>query len=205
MQKSRSAALKSIDRRAGHNSTQVTLLIVMFLIVALGTMAGFAMMEAEKLEDQRQVLLLELEAERAKNEALRDELKQRIEELETENRELRDIRKDVKEIRGILGGAREIKGATITAYAPLASDAVEGMCFSGDPNVTASGEPPVPGQTAAARGYEWGTRVFVPGRGVYRINDTGGGLGTDHFDLVVGTRREAMLDVGRYEERVLVW
>ena len=60
--------------------------------------------------------------------------------------------------------------------------------------------------TAAAKGYPWGTRVFVPGRGVFRINDTGGGLAREtHFDLVVESRREAMLEVGRYEERVLVW
>ena len=144
---SRNQFLKSVDRRVSHNGTQITLLIAMFLVVALGAMAGLAIMKTEKLEEKRQALLLELEVERAKNEELRDELQQRIEELELENKELRGIWEDVKEIKGILSGAREIEEATITAYAPLDPRAVAGMCFAGDPNVTASGEPPIPGET----------------------------------------------------------
>ena len=191
MQKSRSAALKSIDRRAGHNSTQVTLLIVMFLIVALGTMAGFAMMEAEKLEDQRQGLLLELEAVRAKNEALKDELLQRIEELELENHELRDIRKDVKEIRGILGGAREMEFEA-TAYTHVAVPGVADINGTGD-GITASGLPVQEGIVAVdPRVIPLGSRVWVEGFGVLIAADTGGAIRGDRLDIFMSSRGDAL-------------
>ena len=60
----------------------------------------------------------------------------------------------------------EVKRVTVTAYAPTDPKAVEGMCYSGDPNVTASGSPPVPGLTAAGgREYRFGDRVWVDGYG----------------------------------------
>ena len=37
-----------------------------------------------------------------------------------------------------------------TAYAPLDPKAKEGMCYEGDPRITASGAPVVPGVTVAA-------------------------------------------------------
>ena len=81
----------------------------------------------------------------------------------------------------------------VTAYAPLDVDAVSGVCKDNTPNVTASGEPPVPGRTAAAgRSVPFGTMVFVLGRGWYRVNDRGGAVGNDDIDVVTETRDEAL-------------
>ena len=90
----------------------------------------------------------------------------------------------------------------ITGYAPLDPNAVEGVCFSGDPSITASGEMFVPGSTAAAT-LPYGTRVFVPGFGWYTVRDRGGAITDGKLDLGFATRGEA-LRFGRQKRLVLV-
>lgn len=60
-----------------------------------------------------------------------------------------ELEKDVKELKVLLDifAEAEVKEFRVTAYAPLDPNAIEGVCYSGDPNVTASGAPPVPYQT----------------------------------------------------------
>ncbi len=88
----------------------------------------------------------------------------------------------------------------VTAYAPLDPRAEEGVCYEGEPEVTASGEPVVVGDTAAAE-LPFGTRIWIEGVGYRTITDRGGmvnrnGQGVRQVDIAVDTREEAM-KIGR--------
>ena len=122
--------------------------------------------------------------------------------LEGELRRLQDegIKVNI-EIEDIFPDARQTI-MEVTAYAPLDPAAVEGMCYSGDPAVTASGEAPVPGETVAAA-LPFGTVLWIEGIGIRRVNDRGGRIRDDCIDLVMATREEA-LKFGRQKRRVVV-
>ena len=93
----------------------------------------------------------------------------------------------------------------VTAYAPLDPRAVEGMCYSGDLNVTASGLPPIPGETVAAGpGIPFGSRVWIEGVGIRTVNDRGGRIHDRALDVVMETRAEA-LRFERQQLRAVVW
>ena len=102
-----------------------------------------------------------------------------------------EIKDKTDQLLDIFAGAT-VDEFTVTAYAPLDPMAVEGMCYSGDPNVTASGQPPVPGETVAAGpGIPFGSRVWIEGYGWRTVNDRGGRITDRHIDLAVETRAEA--------------
>jgi 3D (Asp-Asp-Asp) domain-containing protein len=91
----------------------------------------------------------------------------------------------------------------LTGYAPLDPRAVEGMCFSGNPNITASGARVEIGTTVAAgRGIPFGTRVFVVGHGWRTVQDRGGMITNSHIDIAVATREEARA-IGRRNATVI--
>ncbi len=99
----------------------------------------------------------------------------------------------------------QVEEMTATAYAPLDSDAVEGMCYSGDPYETATGARTTPGRTIAVdpRVIPMGARVYIPGVGVRVAEDTGGLIKGNRLDLCMSSRAAA-LDYGR--RRVMaVW
>ncbi len=92
-----------------------------------------------------------------------------------------------------------------TAYAPLDPDAVEGMCYSGNPYETATGARTTPGRTIATDPdvIPMGARVFIPGVGVRVAEDRGGLIKGNRLDLCMSSRAAA-LDYGR--RRVMaVW
>ena len=90
-----------------------------------------------------------------------------------------------------------------TGYAPLDPQAVTGMCYSGDPTITASGEASTPGiSIAAGPGVPFGTEMYVPGYGVGVVHDRGGMITDQHIDLMFATRGQA-LTWGR--QTVTVW
>ena len=79
-----------------------------------------------------------------------------------------------------------------TAYAPLDPQAVEGMCYEGDPHITASGAPVILGETVAAGpDMPFGTEVYIRGLGRRVVQDRGGRIGDKQLDVVVKTRAEA--------------
>jgi 3D (Asp-Asp-Asp) domain-containing protein len=91
-----------------------------------------------------------------------------------------------------------------TGYAPLDPDAVEGMCFSGDPTITASGVDSTPGRTVAmGRSFPYGTRVYIPGIGMRVVEDRGGMIGDNNIDIMFKTKAEA-LAFGRQEMIVFI-
>jgi len=132
---------------------------------------------------------------------LQDEISQlRLEilHLEKENEQLRQLAKESEAQEQLYQRMQEwldnweVSMAEVTAYAPLDPDAVEGMCYSGDPRVTASGERVVPGVTAAAGpDVPFGTRLYVHGHGVRVVQDRGGRIGQGKIDLAVESREEA--------------
>ena len=79
-----------------------------------------------------------------------------------------------------------------TAYAPLDPNAKEGMCYEGDPRITASGEPVVPGVTVAAgKELPFGTELYIHGIGKRVVQDRGAAISRGHIDIAVNTQTEA--------------
>ncbi|MDI6743257.1 MAG: hypothetical protein QMD11_11035, partial [Smithella sp.] len=100
----------------------LTLCAIIVLLTALnGLIHNARLLQEYEPPTQTKDFLQHIEQERM------DELQQRIEELEN-----------------IFSQAETF---TVTAYAPLDPNAIEGFCYSGDPNVTASGGRPIPYQT----------------------------------------------------------
>ena len=96
-----------------------------------------------------------------------------------------------------------VKEIELTGYAPLDPRAIAGMCFSGNPNITASGHRVVIGETVAAgRNIPFGTRVWIEGIGWRTVHDRGGMITDRHIDLAVATQEEARA-IGRRQVRVL--
>ncbi len=81
----------------------------------------------------------------------------------------------------------------LTAYAPLDPDATEGMCFSGDPLVTASGTQSREG-VVAANFLQFGTKIKIPsiyGDRVFTVEDRMSSRFTNTVDVLVSSRQEA--------------
>lgn len=79
-----------------------------------------------------------------------------------------------------------------TAYAPLDPNAKEGMCYEGDPRITASGEPVVPGVTVAAgKDLPFGTELYIKGIGKRIVQDRGAAISRGCIDIAVETQAEA--------------
>lgn len=109
------------------------------------------------------------------------------------------IQEDLSEAKGELREIQEwvntwtVEEAELSFYAPLDPLAKEGICFSGDRTVTASGAPVVIGETiAAGPGIPFGTQVWIEGYGWRIVQDRGGRIGEGQIDIAVGTVEEAM-------------
>lgn len=98
----------------------------------------------------------------------------------------------------------DIDIAEITGYAPLDPNAVEGMCYSGDPSITASGANVVVGETiAGAKSIPFGTKVWIEGFGWREVQDRGGMITEGKFDIAVNTKKEAY-QIGRREVLIVI-
>ena len=81
----------------------------------------------------------------------------------------------------------------LTAYAPLDPGAQEGMCFSGDPSVTASGTLSREG-IVAANFLQFGTKIKIPslyGDRIFTVEDRMSSRYTNTVDVLVSSRQEA--------------
>lgn len=127
-------------------------------------------------------------------------LQQEILTLEAENALLRERIAELKQHQAELGDRMEswldtweVEIWESTAYAPLDSRAIPGMCYSGNPQITTSGAEVIPYVTAAAGpGVEFGTKVYVAGDGARIVQDRGGRIGNRNIDLAMKTHEEAL-------------
>ena len=177
----------------------ICLVILTALIFAL-VISGLQTMDkkTEEIERQRSSLEIEiliLESENA-------QLREMISILQGEQGELKQKIEDWLE-------QWEVQAVEITGYAPLDPRAVEGMCYSGDPNITTSGAQVVPGVTVAAgTDIPFGTRVYVEGA-MRVVQDRGGRVnyndaGLMQLDLCVETQEEALDAIGRREAMAVI-
>jgi 3D (Asp-Asp-Asp) domain-containing protein len=133
--------------------------------------------------------------ERARTELAQMEI--RLQEITDQNEVMQAMVSD-------LFGTMSVQTMEITFYAPLDPQAKEGMCFSGDRTVTASGAPVVIGETiSAARSVPFGTRVWIDGFGWREVTDRGGKITDGRLDIAVDTVEEAMR-LGRQKTLVLI-
>ena len=89
-----------------------------------------------------------------------------------------------------------------TAYAPLDPAAVEGVCYAGDPTVTATGTEARVGIIAVdPQVIPFGTRVWVEGFGWLSAEDRGGAIRGNKIDILMASRQDA-LRWGRREVRI---
>ena len=125
--------------------------------------------------------------------------------------DIEEIRQKVAELEGILSKIAKYMEVNfqvdifeITGYAPLDDEAIEGECYSGDPSITANGEPVIPGLTAAAgSGIPFGTTVYIDGIGPRIVQDRGGAVGNRNLDIVFETKDEA-IRFGRQNRTVIL-
>jgi 3D (Asp-Asp-Asp) domain-containing protein len=156
----------------------IYLALLCLMLAGAGWMAHQAQVQAEEYARlQREILMLEVE-----NALLRE----RIEELKEQQAELGDRMESWLD-------TWEVELWESTAYAPLDSRAIPGMCYSGNPQITTSGAKVIPYVTAAAGpGVEFGTKVYVAGDGARIVQDRGGRIGNGCIDLAMKTREEAL-------------
>jgi len=127
------------------------------------------------------------------------EIRQEIERLEHKQEQLLKMIDEITErVEGIYDNLNgllervEVKEVNLSFYAPLDPNAVEGMCYSGNPEITASGERVIIGETVAAGpDIPYYTKVYLQGRGWYTVHDRGSRIGNDDLDVAVATRMEA--------------
>lgn len=99
-----------------------------------------------------------------------------------------------------------IEEYTATGYAPLDPQAVRGMCFSGDPGVTASGRRTEPGVTVAVpKSIPFGTWLYIEGVGWRRADDRGGRIKGQRLDICFQTRKEALRWGVRKVKVIIIW
>ncbi len=143
----------------------------------------------ERIKNIR-VMVEHLEAENKALTERRDALEANIDRLRGEREQRQE---EILEMMENWLDTFEIKEMETTMYAPLDPDAIPGMCFSGNPNITASGAQVVPGVTVAAGpSIPFGTRMFIDGHGWRTVQDRGSRITDRHIDIAVSSRQEAL-------------
>lgn len=177
-------------------SILMILVALVFLISVVSTIK--TALPVEIPDHAQDMEKMELQIEHLKQRV--DRIGQRIDELQTR---LQDIQDGLDSLQEALDIAQS-DTYTITAYAPLDPSAVHGLDYIGNPNVTASGDKPIPDETvAAAKDIPFGTRVWIEGVGIRTVNDRGGAIKRGRLDLCMETRDEAIA-FGRQDKKVII-
>lgn len=142
-------------------------------------------------------------------EAENKELKMENEKLQVELSYLQSQQRNIWERMEKWFNEWNVEEIELTGYAPLDSRAIQGMCYSGDPEITSSGNPVVIGETAAAgEDLPFGGKIWIKDYGFRTITDRGSNVnrnkeGVRQIDIAVGTREEA-LEIGRKSTLAMV-
>lgn len=185
--------------RSKHWKLRAKQLLALFgmclMLVCFGFIAGTINGNIVRLEQEIELLHHENQARELQLDISR-QLLQEVLRLRAENEELHRRMQDWLD-------AWEVDVWESTAYAPLDPRAREGMCYSGNPRITASGAEVILYVTAAAGpNVEFGTRLYVVGQGPRIVQDRGGRIGNRNIDLAVECRDEA-LNYGRRPVKVV--
>ncbi len=117
------------------------------------------------------------------------------------------LKEEIDTLNNVLNNIDEVYipiQVEMTMYAPLDPQAVEGMCYSGNPNITASGAQSTPYTSIAmSSDVPFGTKVFIPEYGLGVVQDRGGMITKNKLDLMVASRQEA-LTFGRQNKIVYI-
>lgn len=164
--------------------------IIVIALLAIGTMDYEK--QIEKQQEELYIMQLQLEEVKIQQDTI-DRLLDLVEDYQTEITRLREILDSIG-----------IDIFEVTAYAPLDPNAVEGMCYEGDPTITASGAKVEVGRTIAADTsiLPFGTKVWIEGFGWREVQDRGGAIKGNKIDVAVQTRTEAF-EIGRGNRVVL--
>jgi len=179
-------------------STALLYLLAMMIILAL--VGSLLVFQEEDYKEMSQDL---------------DELEDRIEELGKINEENKMLLEKVRALEAenevLLQELNEmqdwinqwdIEMNEVTYYAPLDPTAIEGMCYQGCPNTTASGAQVEIGRTiAAGPSVPFGTLVLVEGHGIYEVQDRGGAIHDGHLDIAIWDKGKAY-SAGRQQLKV---
>lgn len=182
-----------------------------FLLITLGIVLAIVFVKTyqdhreEMLQQQRieaQLMENRLQELETQRDSLARELDHRNQKFVQLSREHFELLEEYEQMTEVLQWER--RQMTITHYAPLDPQAIDGMCFSGDPTITASGQKVEPGITVAAGvNIPFGTQVYIPGYGYREVHDRGGAIGPNSIDVAVATRSEAFR-LGRVKQDVYV-
>lgn len=134
--------------------------------------------------------ILELESAVQASSLVEEQLLEKLGLYEKQIREYEDVINGYDSLKGV-----EVVDALVTSYAPLDPNAVDGMCYEGDPSVTSTGSKVRMGVAAAdPKKLPYGTIIEVPGYGLAIVEDTGGAMRSAsgiHIDVFLPTRAEA--------------
>lgn len=168
--------------------------IMLFVLIYLLILAPF--IQFVRLGQDVQEISFTLQKLQEENEKIHDvqeislTLQTLQEEIEKIKAKLTDIETRLNKIEDELNKWSVYEA---TAYAPLDPNAKEGMCYEGNPRITASGAPVVPGVTVAAgKELPFGTELYIKGIGKRIVQDRGGAIGRGCIDIAVKTQAEAI-------------
>ncbi len=193
--------------------------ILLSFIILLGSLSFYCLNGQRQELKEREIFISNLQVEINELEKARYEDNQNIIALKKKNYELNDEKHDLEEINIYLIENVKLYKAKAehldnlfedmflvraTKYAPLDPNAIEGVCFSGNPNITASGErSDTELSIAADPSIPFGKEVLVEGFGPRIVHDRGGAIKGNRIDIMVDSKKEAY-SFGYQELNILI-
>ncbi len=183
-------------------ATALFLLILVAINVYSGSRAAEAAKRLEAQRGQLQEIQHQIEQLEAEKKDIGERLQQRITELGQLQEITSQLEEEAQAMKEILQW--ETQTMETTFYAPLDPTAIPGVCFSGDPRITASGQAVEIGTTAAAPwDLPYNTRLYIPGFGFRIVQDRGGDITAGRLDIAVQSKKEAF-QLGRQQLTVYI-
>ena len=176
------------------------LIIIGLMLWIVNLKADIDVLEADKVILERKVAEYVLLEEK------------RIEQIQKKSLERNILIEELKQteeyVVELIGFTEQFDSALITRYAPLDPNAIEGMCYSGDPNITSTGMQVGPNIIAVdpAR-IPYGSKVLIEGFDeVFIAGDTGSAMRNAEgllIDVFAYTKEEAF-QFGIQERKIII-